>query len=284
MYASFNTPPPFFPSPPHSNSALRRFSLSDRIVDFDQDCHFSPTNSRLNSEDLLQYYLVEEENSYIETSAEEKKFLDFEFKEKPLNTTEKPLYSQMIPETIEKPKIPEKSMIIEEKEPGFIAKIEANKNSPEKNNINEAFSLQMSAFPCNCKKSKCLKLYCECFAKGRLCTSLCNCSDCCNKEPDCKLRKLALRNTYLKSHKTEKDTEEILDLDLQSFVFPNNTSKSLGCNCKKSHCKKKYCECFDEGKACGNLCKCEGCKNYLGVRIRGKKEKGNKKNGNAIQK
>ena len=33
--------------------------------------------------------------------------------------------------------------------------------------------------PCNCKKSKCLKLYCECFAGEMYCHG-CNCSDCHN--------------------------------------------------------------------------------------------------------
>jgi hypothetical protein len=28
---------------------------------------------------------------------------------------------------------------------------------------------------CNCKKSKCLKFYCDCLADGRMCTSECNC-------------------------------------------------------------------------------------------------------------
>ena len=32
---------------------------------------------------------------------------------------------------------------------------------------------------CNCRKSKCLKLYCECFAAGVLCNN-CNCNDCLN--------------------------------------------------------------------------------------------------------
>eukprot|EP00216_Chloropicon_sp_CCMP2111_P005863 CAMPEP_0198240510 /NCGR_PEP_ID=MMETSP1446-20131203/5602_1 /TAXON_ID=1461542 ORGANISM="Unidentified sp, Strain CCMP2111" /NCGR_SAMPLE_ID=MMETSP1446 /ASSEMBLY_ACC=CAM_ASM_001112 /LENGTH=352 /DNA_ID=CAMNT_0043923243 /DNA_START=102 /DNA_END=1157 /DNA_ORIENTATION=- len=35
---------------------------------------------------------------------------------------------------------------------------------------------------CNCKKSKCLKLYCECFAAGRFCSKDCLCQNCGNLE------------------------------------------------------------------------------------------------------
>merc|ERR1719478_1093245 len=34
-----------------------------------------------------------------------------------------------------------------------------------------------------------------------------------------------------------------------------------GCNCKKTRCRKKYCECFNAGVPCSYLCKCEGCEN-----------------------
>ena len=33
---------------------------------------------------------------------------------------------------------------------------------------------------CNCKKSKCLKLYCDCFNSGLICGKDCNCQDCAN--------------------------------------------------------------------------------------------------------
>lgn len=36
-----------------------------------------------------------------------------------------------------------------------------------------------------------------------------------------------------------------------------------GCNCKKSHCRKKYCECYNAGVKCSELCKCEECKNNV---------------------
>lgn len=34
-----------------------------------------------------------------------------------------------------------------------------------------------------------------------------------------------------------------------------------GCNCKKTLCKKKYCECYGAGVKCSSLCRCEGCQN-----------------------
>jgi protein lin-54 len=33
---------------------------------------------------------------------------------------------------------------------------------------------------CNCKKTKCLKLYCDCFAYGEFCGTGCHCCDCSN--------------------------------------------------------------------------------------------------------
>lgn len=33
--------------------------------------------------------------------------------------------------------------------------------------------------PCNCTRSQCLKLYCDCFANGEFCSN-CNCKECFN--------------------------------------------------------------------------------------------------------
>lgn len=41
---------------------------------------------------------------------------------------------------------------------------------------------------CNCKNSRCLKLYCECFASGEYCKN-CNCKNCCNNVENESIRK-----------------------------------------------------------------------------------------------
>ena len=41
-----------------------------------------------------------------------------------------------------------------------------------------------------------------------------------------------------------------------------------GCNCKKSQCLKKYCECFEGSVFCGGNCKCKSCENFSGSEVR----------------
>lgn len=45
---------------------------------------------------------------------------------------------------------------------------------------------------CNCKRSNCLKLYCDCFASGEYCKN-CNCTSCCNNPEKETLRSSAIR-------------------------------------------------------------------------------------------
>jgi hypothetical protein len=41
-------------------------------------------------------------------------------------------------------------------------------------------SVEVSVKSCNCKRSKCLKLYCECFANNKYCGANCACNGCSN--------------------------------------------------------------------------------------------------------
>ena len=106
--------------------------------------------------------------------------------------------------------------------------------------------------PCTCKKSKCLKLYCECFAAQIMCEG-CNCMDCHNTPIHEAVRVKAMKDTKLKNPSA-----------FEVRVNKNENSHSTGCKCKKSKCLKKYCECFESGIVCGSKCKCENCKNFAG--------------------
>eukprot|EP01016_Furgasonia_blochmanni_P002634 TRINITY_DN11021_c0_g1_i1.p1 TRINITY_DN11021_c0_g1~~TRINITY_DN11021_c0_g1_i1.p1 ORF type:complete len:585 (-),score=127.45 TRINITY_DN11021_c0_g1_i1:246-1940(-) len=123
---------------------------------------------------------------------------------------------------------------------------------------------------CNCKRSRCLKLYCDCFAKKRLCLGGCTCPDCGNQENNLKERSSVIaaileRNPSAFKSKTEDDMSETKTSESvpQIAVPPvgNTPILAKGCNCRKSNCLKKYCACFQLGNKCGPQCKCEGCKN-----------------------
>ncbi|KAJ6324082.1 hypothetical protein OIU76_011394 [Salix suchowensis] len=122
---------------------------------------------------------------------------------------------------------------------------------------------------CNCKKSKCLKLYCECFAAGVYCIEPCACQDCFNKpiHEDTVLatrKQIESRNPLAFAPKVIRSSESAPEIRDESITTPASARHKRGCNCKKSTCLKKYCECYQGGVGCSINCRCEGCKNVFG--------------------
>ena len=102
-------------------------------------------------------------------------------------------------------------------------------------------------FLCRCKKSNCLKLYCDCFANGEKCIG-CNCTNC--------------YNVIGNENNIKKIYDEVIGKNPVSMKLNlQKESRTNGCNCSKSNCLKKYCECYKAGLKCSKICRCKMCEN-----------------------
>lgn len=155
----------------------------------------------------------------------------------------------------------------------LLANEDFNQNSPKKKRRRTEHTGEGEACKrCNCKKSKCLKLYCECFAAGVYCIEPCSCQDCFNKpiHEDTVLatrKQIESRNPLAFAPKVIRNSDSAApEYGDESSKTPASARHKRGCNCKKSNCLKKYCECYQGGVGCSIGCRCEGCKNAFGTK------------------
>jgi len=111
---------------------------------------------------------------------------------------------------------------------------------------------------CNCRNSRCLKLYCECFKLNGYCSSKCTCSNCRNtpKYESDRSKKLAKLKPLLTSDQGQQSDEQNGPAEFRTEETRQNV-----CRCRRSNCLKNYCECFSSGYGCAEICNCRNCKN-----------------------
>lgn len=124
-------------------------------------------------------------------------------------------------------------------------------NSP--NRVLEANGIRMKK-PCNCTRSQCLKLYCECFANGEFCFQ-CNCNNCYNNIEHEEARQKSIKSCLERNPSAFRPKIQIGETE------EDERRHNKGCHCKRSGCLKNYCECYEAKITCSKSCKCIGCRN-----------------------
>ncbi|KAK1931259.1 Protein lin-54 [Phytophthora citrophthora] len=137
---------------------------------------------------------------------------------------------------------------------------------------------------CNCKKSGCLKLYCECFAAGGRCTKRCQCMSCRNQEHNQEEIAQAIQTIEKRTQKSFRpslstprhsksetvatpprsnsvvntDTPTTFPTERKAAMAMAGTSPRPICDCTDDNCTSD-CPCLTLFGTCSPRCQCRGC-------------------------
>ena len=84
-------------------------------------------------------------------------------------------------------------------------------------------STTVETLTCKCSRSKCLKMYCECFTQGRFCDESCACVNCENIEANTDTIRKARRN--IRNRNPQAFRPKVLQNNLSRKLFQQTTTK-----------------------------------------------------------
>ena len=88
-----------------------------------------------------------------------------------------------------------------------------------------------------------------------MCSPKCACSKCSNNQGSQAIRHQIIEGILMKDPNAFNSKYE------KPSQVSNIKVHKKGCNCRKSHCLKNYCECYQGKVACSDNCSCCQCMN-----------------------
>ncbi|KAI1725798.1 tesmin/TSO1-like CXC domain, cysteine-rich domain-containing protein [Ditylenchus destructor] len=136
-------------------------------------------------------------------------------------------------------------------------------NPPMRPSLNPMYANQKR---CKCPKSKCLKLYCECYAASQMCSEFCSCLGCHNNAAYSKEREKSIQDHLSKNPDAFLPKIGVLFARTAggTQVGTKERLHLKGCHCSRSSCLMNYCECYAAKVPCSYRCRCKLCLNVDG--------------------